>query len=227
LASHIALPIRYRRAQRGQFAQKIQHAIPSVVVLGDGISHLQHDPRGLELALGVAEVGVSVLVIGSVIRGLRHLRRATASSHAAHSSHGVDGIDICLGLMLAVEAYAKYHATHHLPRPTILLAVTMIAIGLLHGRLAAWGDRRRQLRVGDEGISVPGRFFRRLTLAWSEVAEITIGPDKARVIAADGRDQAIDLADALTPEPIRAALVDAQTRLATFRDAAPSPPASA
>ena len=49
--------------------------------------------------------------------------------------------------MLSVEAYAKYHATAHIPRPTILLAVTMFTIGMLHGRIAAWGDRRREMRV--------------------------------------------------------------------------------
>ncbi len=45
-----AIPVRYRRVQRGQFVQKLQHAIPSVMVLSDGISHLQHDPHGVSLA---------------------------------------------------------------------------------------------------------------------------------------------------------------------------------
>ena len=74
--------------------------------------------------------------------------------------------------MLAVEAYAKYHANGHIARPTILLAVFMLGLGLAHGRLAAWGDRRRQLRIDDDGISLPGRLFRRHTLAWAEVASI-------------------------------------------------------
>ena len=32
----ISVPIRYRRAERGPFLQKFQHAIPSVIVLGEG-----------------------------------------------------------------------------------------------------------------------------------------------------------------------------------------------
>ena len=36
------------------FIQKLQHAVPSIVVLGDGIEHLSHDPHGLDLAIGVA-----------------------------------------------------------------------------------------------------------------------------------------------------------------------------
>ena len=80
----IAVPIRYRRAQRGHFVQKLQHAIPSIVVLGDGIEHLSHEPHGLDLWLGVAEVGVSLLVIGSVIRGFRELRAANRSHRDVH-----------------------------------------------------------------------------------------------------------------------------------------------
>jgi hypothetical protein len=210
------VPVRYRRVQRGQFLQKLQHAIPSVVVLSDGISHLQHDPHGVSLALGLAEVVVSALVIGSVIRGLRQLRAGGAADHG-HAKHGVDWIDLFLGAMLLVEAYAKYHATHHLPRPTILMGVAMIAIGLMHGRIATWGERRLQLRVDDDGISVPGRFFRRLSLPWSQVAEITVGPATARVIALDGRDQELNLRDAINADAIRDALAEARTRLAAYR----------
>lgn len=212
-----AIPVRYRRAQKGQFLQKLQHALPSIIVLGDGLSHLQHDPHGASLALGVAEVLVSALVIGSVIRGFIKLRAgATAPAHG-HAHHGVDWIDLFLGTMLLVEAYAKYHATAHLPRPTILLGVVMIVLGFVHGRIAAWGDRRLELRVDDAGISVPGRFFRRLTLPWPQVAEITVGPAIARVIALDGRDQHVDLADAVNADAIREALAGACARLAASR----------
>lgn len=212
----IAIPVRYRRVQRGQFLQKLQHAIPAIVVLGDGLSHLQHDPHGISLALGSAEVLVSVLVIGSVIRGFRQMRAGGAADHG-HATHAIDWIDLLIGAMLLVEAYAKYHATHHVPRPTILLGVVMIAIGVFHGRIAARGARRLELRVGDDGVSVPGRFFRRLSLPWSDVAEITVGPATARVIAVDGRDQILNLADAINADAIRDALGEAQTRLAAFQ----------
>jgi hypothetical protein len=78
LAPMPSVPVRYRRAERGLFLQKIQHAIPSVVVLGDGVGHLQHDPHGASLALGLAEVSVSALVIGSVLRGVHRVGRSPA-----------------------------------------------------------------------------------------------------------------------------------------------------
>jgi hypothetical protein len=209
----IAIPLHTRRVQRGQFLQKLQHAVPSVVVFGEGVSHLQHDPHGVELALGLAEVGVSLLVIGSMIRGVRQLRaKPAAAIHAPHTTHGVDWIDLSLGAMLLVEAYAKYHATGRIARPTLVLAAAMFIIGFSHGRIAAWGSRRRELRVTDDGISVPGRFFTRTTLRWEDVAEIAIGPDKARVIPVKGSDQVIEIGDALDREAVRAAMATARAR---------------
>lgn len=212
-----AITIRYRRVQKGQFLQKLQHAIPSVIVLTDGLDHLQHDPHGASLALGLAEVVVAVLVIGSVLRGFRKLLATAKGGGHADAHHGVDWIDIFLGAMLLVEVYAKYHATGRIARPMILLGVVLVIVGVFHGRLAAWGDRRLQLRIDEHGISVPGRFFRRLTLAWPEVAEITVGRTTARVIAVDGRDQVLNLGDALNADAIRAALTGAQSRLADAR----------
>lgn len=217
----IAIPVRYRRAQNALFIQKLQHALPSFVVLGDGIEHLSHDPHGANLALGIVEVGAALLVIGSVIRGFRALRRQASAAHADHPhAHGVDWIDICLGAMLSVEAYAKYYASGHVPRPTILLAIVMFAVGLWHGRLASWGDRRRELRVGPEGISVPYRKFSRLTLAWSEVASIETDDRTAVITATDGRSQRIDLSEVLQPTAIRDALMSARTFLDEARHAA-------
>ena len=217
----IAVPIRYRRAQRGLFIQKLQHAIPSIVVLGDGIDHLSHEPHGLDLWLGVAEIGVSLLVIGSVIHGFRKLRAETAKNvEVHHMHHGVDWIDICLGAMLSVEAYAKYHATAHIPRPTILLAVAMFTIGLLHGRLAAWGDRRRQMRIDADGISLWVRPFKQFRLAWAEVAAIEIDDRAAVITAIDGRSQRIDLTDVLNPKAVREAINTARTELDASRHAA-------
>ena len=206
----IAIPVRSRRAHKGQFVQKLQHAIPSVVVLGDGIAHLTHDPHGASLALGAAEVVVSVLVIGSVIRGFRRLRTQLAHTGPRHAHHGVDWIDLCLAAMLAVEAGAEYSATGHLARPKIVLAVAMFAIGLGHGHIAAWGDRRRELRVADTGLSIPGAFFRRHTMAWSNIASFDVTDTAAVITLINGDTRRLNLADAMEPAAIAAALSHAR-----------------
>lgn len=207
----IAVPIRSRRAQKGQFVQKLQHAVPSIVVLGDGIDHLTHDPHGASLALGVAEVGVSVLVIGSVIRGFRRLRAQMAvTAHAhTHAHHGVDWIDLCLAAMLAVEAVAKYTANGRIPRPTIVLALAMLVVGLAHGRIAAWGYRRRELRIDEAGIGVPGRFFRRHTLAWTEIASFDLTDSTAAITTVSGTSHRIDFSDVMQSAALRDALAQA------------------
>lgn len=215
----IAVPIRYRRAHRGLFIQKLQHAVPSIVVLGDGIDHLSH-AAGLDWWLGAVEVGVSLLVIGSVIRGFRELRKQTAKSdHDVHAHHGVDWIEICLGAMLSVEAYAKFHATGHLPRPTMLLAFAMFTIGMLHGTIAKKGDERRQLRVSAGGVTVPGKPFNRMTLTWAEVASIEVDERWAVITATSGRKRRIDLGDVFEPQAVRDALASARTRLEEARHA--------
>jgi hypothetical protein len=216
----ISIPIRYRRAERGQFIQKLQHAIPSIVVLGDGVKHLSHDPHGVDLVLGAFEIGAALAVIISVLRGFRRIAKRPADTHPDHEHHGIDWIDIFIGLMLAVEAYSVYHATGHRPRPTLLLAATMITIGLFHGKLAAFGDRRRTLRVGPEGISVPGKPLTRMTLKWNEVASIDIGERWAIVTASSGRSKRIDLSDVKQPAAVRDALMQARTFLDESRHAA-------
>ena len=215
----ISVPINYRRVERGQFIQKLQHAIPSIVGLSDGLDHLSHDPHGTELVLGVFEVAAAAAVMISVVRGFRKLRKRHSADHVEHH-HGVDWIDIFIGAMLGVEAYAKYHATAHIPRPTILLSVAMVAIGLLHGRIAAWGSKRRRLLVTPEHISMPKRPFSRLTLPWSDVAEIAITDRSASVIAIDGRTQRFDLSDMMHAGAVRDALMQARTFLDDARHAA-------
>jgi hypothetical protein len=137
-----------------------------------------------------------------------------------HAHHGVDWIDICLGAMLSVEAYTKFHATGHLPRPTMLLAFAMFAIGMLHGSISKKGDERRQLRVSADAITVPGRPFNRMTLAWAEVASIDVDDRWATITAIDGRTRKIDLSDVLQPQAVRDALASARSLLDEARHAA-------
>jgi hypothetical protein len=216
----IAVPIRYRRQIKGMFVQKLQHVVPSVVVLGDGLDHLSHEPQFADLLLGGFEVVASVLVIGSALRAFQQLRKHISKEHLDdHHAHGVDWIDVSLSVMLTVEAYSKYHATGHVPRPTLLLAAAMLAIGLLHGRLAAWGDRRRQLRVSADGISVPRRKFLRMTLPWDQVASIESDDRYAVITAVDGRTGRIDMHDVFQPKAVRDALMSARTFLDEARHA--------
>lgn len=181
------------------------------MLVTDGVRRVTGEFHLASAALGIAEIVTSALVIGSMARAMKQLRRTT---HAEHHAHGIDWVDIFLGVMLGVEAFMHQHESGHLPRPTVLVAILTFAIGIFHPRLAAFGDRRRALHITDAGLSLPGRPFRyrRLTLPWADVATIEIDDRRARVRSVDGTERRFDLADAVHPDAIRAALTEAEAR---------------
>jgi hypothetical protein len=97
----------------------------------------------------------------------------------------------------------------------VLLGVTLIVLGLLHGWLMTRASRRRALRVTDDGITVGKKFFRRFSARWPEIAEIQVNATQAYVIARDGREHRFDLEDLTAPADIRQALLAAQMRWQT------------
>src|SRR5438876_837622 len=96
----VEIPIQSKRRERVLLFQKVQHALPSFVLLGDGVQGLQGE-HGWPLGLALAEIIVSVAVIASVTRTLRHLTKSRAHG-PAHT--GIDWIDIFLSAMLTIEA---------------------------------------------------------------------------------------------------------------------------
>jgi len=210
--TEITVPLVSRRAQRVQLFQKVQHAVPAPVLIGDGLNRLTDHGALWSTALGVAEVGASAVVIVALVRAIRDQRKP--STHA-HHAHGIDWIDIFLGVMVLVEVLVHYHETGRIQRPTLLLGATLIVLGLLHGWLITRASRRRALRVTDDGITVGKKFFRRFAVRWPDIAEIQVSAAQAYVIARDGREHRFDLEDLTAPADIRQALLAAQTRWQT------------
>src|SRR4051812_49945882 len=89
-----SVPLRSRRRKRALAAQKFQHIIPAFPLFAAGVETLRHDPHGLPLILGLFEIGTSALLLGSMIRELRALRRAGGTTHAPHARHGVAWFDV-------------------------------------------------------------------------------------------------------------------------------------
>lgn len=201
---------RRARVERVQLLQKVQHAIPVLVLLPAGLQALREGAHGVALALAVFEIVISLLLVGALIRAVRGLRRAHAAAPQAH--HGVDWIDILIAGVLFAEVAEHYHLTHHVKRPTLLLAFAMLAIGVLHGRIFARVSRRYTLRVEDEGLYVGGKPFRTLRATWEELDAIEIGERYATIRLKDGRTRRLDLPDLEEPDQVRAALASAQQR---------------
>jgi hypothetical protein len=174
-------------------------------------------PLGWDLALAITEIVVGLLMLGALAYGNRHLmKRRPDHAHEPHHSHsGVVWENFIAAAVVLAEGWEhRMHGGHHFPRPAILLAVALIATGLFHGRLMRAGQRRRTLRVSEEGLTVPGRRFQRKIVAkWPDVASIEIGERWAVVTTRAGRARKLDLADLQGSDAVRNALATARQRL--------------
>lgn len=208
------MPLLSRRQERGQFLQKMNHVVPAVGLLTAGVHALTEGARGLDLALAVVEIGTTLMLAAFIVKTLRAMRQPGTHSHDAH---GVDWIDIWSAGILFAEAAERWHVRHHIARPTILTALVTLAFGLFHGRLLAFARQKRGLRITEAGLSVSGRPFRRFRARWSEIASISLGEQSVEIRTRAGRLRRIDLADLRNAGSVRAALQDANQRLARTR----------
>jgi hypothetical protein len=209
----LTVPLRSKRRERAILVQKLQHAAPAAVLLVAGLKALGEGVDGFALALAILEIVTSVALAASVILAIRKARRPASASATLHSHHGPDWIDVFTAGVLFTEAIERYHHTHHIARPTILLAVVLLIIGLLHGRILTRAGRRMTLRIGKDDLFVGGRPFRTLRVTWADLASIDIGPRYATVTARNGRQRKLDLPDLEGADAVRAALQTAQQRL--------------
>jgi hypothetical protein len=238
----IEVPLRSRRQRRGLVLQKLNHAIPAVGLFFAGAQAIGERHTGFGFYLGVFELVSSAALIVLFIREARSALHPAHPTHPASASarehrsagygetspmplrgegghHGVDWVDIAAGFVLVAEALEHWHLTHHLPRPTILTAISTFALGLFHGRLASKRARRRVLRITEDGLFVAGRPFkaRRLDAAWDELSSIDVGARWAVVTTRAGRTRKLDLDDLEDAARVRGALTEARQRLTWHR----------
>ncbi|MFN8573108.1 MAG: hypothetical protein U0132_13745 [Gemmatimonadaceae bacterium] len=217
------IPLESRRRDRALLIQKLQHVLPSVFLLADGLERLGGEHSTGLVALAVTEVAVSVLVIGAFIRALRRLRHSSNEPAGEHASHGVDWVDLFLGGMLITEALVHREETGHLPRPTVLLAVTVFVMGLLHGRVSAWATKRRALRVTEDGISIARRLRPRLDASWEAIDRIDLAATEARIVTRTRGERRIDLTDLKNAAAVVEVLTIARERLRRYNLGAGTP----
>jgi hypothetical protein len=187
------IPLVSKRRERAKLLQKLQHGLPAVVLLFEGARRLAADHDGLSRLLAIGEILSSALVVVSMARTLRKARRP-GTGHDEHA-HGVDWVDIFLAAMLSAEVLRHWHETAHWKRPTILLAIVTLGMGLMHGRIADRSQRRRALRISTDGLSIGGRFRSVFRAAWTDVDHIDVSAGRATIVLRDGRERRLDLAD--------------------------------
>jgi len=139
--SKVVSPARLRRRARVRLLQKVQHALPGGVLLGEGVQSIREGVRGWHFALSVTEIATCAIVFIALVRAIRGLRAELKAGGVPHLHVGIDWTDIFLGAMLFTEAWAKYLENGHIQRPTILLAVVMLFLGVFGGKFIAWKHR--------------------------------------------------------------------------------------
>lgn len=143
-------PARARRRAVVRILQKVQHAVPGVVLLQHGMHAVADGAKGWHLALGVAEILTASAVFISLILAMRTLAGHIRAGAIPHVHTGIDWTDVFLGLMLFTEVAAKYPVSHKIWSPTFLLGATMILLGLAGSRIAARRAARRARRRAAE-----------------------------------------------------------------------------
>jgi hypothetical protein len=211
----ITVPLVSRRRERVQLMQKVQHGVPAVVVFYEGLERIFTDAGDVSRWVGTAEAFAGMLALGAIARAIGRLKWGaghTPPRQRVHL-HQVDWVDLGLAALLFAEVGAHYYDTGHWARPTILLAVATLAVGLLHGRITAFAARRRALRITDDGVAVGGRLFRTFTARWPDIARIDLADKSAALVMKDGRTQTFDLIDLRHGNDVTRALTRARARL--------------
>jgi hypothetical protein len=213
----LTVPLKSKRREKALALQKFQHAIPAIPLLLTGLEAIRGGEHGFALALGMFEIITSVLLVGTVLREIRAMRRPADAGHMPHAHHGVDWVHIFAASVLVAEVLEHYYLTGHIRRPTVITAIVTLALGLAHGRLERLSERRRAMRVEDEGIHIGGRLFQTFRARWEEVTSIDVGERHASIKTRDGRERKLDLADLHGAEHVRGVLAEAQRRAAAAR----------
>jgi hypothetical protein len=219
----LTVPLRSKRRERMVLLQKSQHAAPAVVLFLAGLTALREGAHGFAQALAILEIASSMALGATVVRAIRKARRPANAAAVLHRHHGPDWIDVFTAAVLFTEAIEHYHQTHHVARPTLLLATVLLTIGLLHGRILTRAEKRMTLRVGDDELFVGGPPFRTLRVKWRELRSIEIGVRYATVTLRNGRQRKLDLPDLEGADAVRAALEKARERLAELNSTVPAP----
>ena len=213
-AAELMVPLHSRRRKRAALAQQLQHVVAAAGLVFSGVQSLSSGAGGLELALAVGGMITGAFLIATFARTVRGLRRGGATPH--EHAHGVDWMEIWAAGVLMAEALERWHVRHQVPRPQILTAVVTLGIGVFHERLAARRQRRQSLRLTRDHLYVGRNRFSHFKARWSEIAAIEIREHEATVRTHRGRKRRINLADLENAPAVRAALQEAERRLADY-----------
>jgi hypothetical protein len=199
----VSLPLHSKRRARADALQHLQHAIPAFGLAITGLQALAAGAHGFELVLAIAEVVTSTVLVAAAARHLRH-------PHSALGHQRIEWVTLFAAAMLFTEAAEKFHATGRLWTPQTLTALATVVVAFTGKRR----QRRRMLSISPERLVISrGRFRKKLSAPWEDIASIEIHEREALIYTRDGGRRRLDLSDLENRSDVVAAMRDAQARL--------------
>lgn len=171
------------RQRRVEWLNRIPLAVSAVVLADAALPRLDGSPVRERILAG-AELAAAVLLVIILAVSWRR-RRRTASAFG--------WVDLAAAAMLFTEWADQLAHGHRWFTPVFVTAVVMLAIGLANRPLLRYQQRRRVLRLDDDGIRFRLNRLRGFRLAWPELASIERRGTTLRLHRRHGRDRRIDL----------------------------------
>lgn len=218
--AEIVVPLHSRRRERVELLSRLQDVIPAAGLIGVAWQSLTSGAAGLDLALGVIELVTGTMLIATFLKGVRELKGRAPSSPelASDRTSGVDWSKIWAAGVLFAEAAERWHSRHRIAGPAILTGLVTLGLGIFSPWFAARAERRRTLRLAPDHLYVGGAKFQRFQVRWDEIAAIELTATHATIRTKRGRRRRLDLGDLDHASAVRAALQEAQLRLADRKE---------
>lgn len=188
--------IYFQPTKRKKFTRSFNHVLAGVLLLLLGIENLsQHGSEHLIFALLSILAGAAVFI--SFIREMRQ------PAHA--KPHGVNWVDIFAGAVILLEAWHKYKPEKGFQPATLLFLAGLVTcgLGIFHAKLA----QLARLHCDANGFLARMSPFKKLQLAWQDIAAVQLEPATIRITTHDHQQHKLSLR-----------LVENKTAVTTFFD---------
>ncbi len=188
------------RRRRVEWLNRIPLAVSAVLLADAALPRLEGVAAREKVLAGAELAAAGVLVLVLLVSWRRRHRAAPTT---------IGWIDLAAAAMLFAEWADRLAHGHKWFSPVFVTALATAAIGVANRPLTRHRERRRILRLDDEGIGFRLNRLRGFRLAWSEVASIERTDRLLRIRGRDGRERRIDLGRLDNADEVASALARA------------------
>jgi hypothetical protein len=178
------LRVESRRAARSKRAQRIQHVVAALLLIGTGYGHLNGPHHG-SLILPALEIAAGLLLIATAVRE----RLQKDQGHGAR----VGWLEIAGAVMAFVEALSRVSERHHLSFKIVsfLPPLVLLLLGIFEMQIATF----RNLRADDDALVTRLSKWRRRRFVWADMRAFRVDGWRVTFERKDGKTQTLSLRD--------------------------------